>query len=1015
MDSERNELLKRLCSDAHELPLNERATFLDQACAGDDELRREVESLLSFDETGTGFLDRTAWKQIAGEIVHEEIVTLLDKTVGHYHIQSLLGEGGMGKVFLAHDTKLGRKVAIKFLPQHFTFDPERVHRFEQEARAASALNHPHIITIHEIGAHEDWHYLVMEHVAGQTLRTRLQAGKLTHEEAVDMAAQVADALAAAHQAGIIHRDIKPENIMLRDDGKVKVLDFGIAKLGEESEKGRRGDGAKGRWGKETSGFINSPTLPFSASPTLPFATALGTVLGTVNYMSPEQARGEPLTGQADIFSLGQMLLEMVTGKGEFASKKPEEVLFLLRSEGELPDYKFDGVPRVLEQIICKSLKRNLAERYETAQQLLNDLKTLQRHTATKLLRRGIVGGASGVALLFIALVLAVWFSINETWPEKILRDGHTAAVRRAVFSPDGQRLVSGSEDHQVIVWDFARREKLKTLTHHTGWVNSIAYSPDGKWFATGSSDKSVIVWDAEKMEKVKMLNEHRDAVKAVAFSPDGKLLATSSGSDTGGNVDFRTVLWEVNGWRQLRALPEGRTYGNLLFSPDSRWLKTQDSQWEVATGSKVTTTGDALGLNWHEFAPGANQLLGVGAGSVARYQLLRPGQLMGRKLIGDYESHQDFGRAVAFSPDGKLVVTGADDLVIWDAATMNIQGRFPSESSVWGVTFSPDGRWLVSTHGDGTIQVWNVAQRRPEFSFGEHASAVRTVAISPDGKRYASAGDDRSIIIWNAETGLKEAVLRKHATRVTNLVFSPNGKWLASLDQKGQLIRWELERQLDQWEINASQGAPCLAISPDGRWLVTRHVIIDSNDGRKLFGLGKPDNDLEFLNSAAFSLDGKLLAGVEGNQVMLVDPKVWRIVDRKADGNAPLVAVKFSPDGTKLLTGSTDGTLLLWETKPLRKLGMLGQHVGRISSVSFSSDGEIVVSAGSDKEVKLWDVKARKLLRDVGTHTSPVAAVVFAPDGKRLLTGEQDRSVRVYTQHRELWGRELDMRHWFLK
>ena len=289
MNSEQNDRLKQLLAEAHELAPQERAAFLAQACADDGELRREVESLLSFDKTGTGFLDHTAWKQVAGEMVHEDTAALLNQMVGHYRIQSLLGSGGMGQVFLALDTKLGRQVAIKFLPQHFTSDAERVRRFEQEARAASALNHPHIITIHEIGQHESLHYIVMEHVAGQTLRARLQAGNLAHNEAVDIAAQIADALVAAHHIGIVHRDIKPENIMLRRaDGKVKVLDFGIAKLAEERVrdgeiKGRSASGK--RSGRDTTPSLASATVSPSHSATLPLSTALGAIVGTVNHIA----------------------------------------------------------------------------------------------------------------------------------------------------------------------------------------------------------------------------------------------------------------------------------------------------------------------------------------------------------------------------------------------------------------------------------------------------------------------------------------------------------------------------------------------------------------------------------------------------------------------------------------------------------------------------------------------------------------------------------------------------------
>ena len=249
---ERQEKIKELCNQASRLAPEKRAVFLAQACAGDEELRHEIESLLRFDHTDDGLLNRTAWKHIAGDLVADETDALIGKQIGHYQIQSLLGAGGMGKVFLAHDLQLGRQVAIKFLPAHFTSDPERLRRFEQEARAASALNHENIITIHEIGKQDHWQFIVMEYLDGQTLRERMKQVRFDSNATIEIALQVTAALAAAHQAGIVHRDVKPENIMVSAENKVKVLDFGIAKLTErngETGQARRGETATGRMGR----------------------------------------------------------------------------------------------------------------------------------------------------------------------------------------------------------------------------------------------------------------------------------------------------------------------------------------------------------------------------------------------------------------------------------------------------------------------------------------------------------------------------------------------------------------------------------------------------------------------------------------------------------------------------------------------------------------------------------------------------------------------------------------------
>ncbi len=263
MTPEKWEQVGQLYQAALELKVGDRSAFLDQACGADQALRREVESLLAADAPAEGFLAAGAMQDAAKALAEAKSISLVGQRLGHYQILSLLGAGGMSEVYLAQDTKLGRQAALKLLPAQFTLDSERVRRFEREARAASALNHPNIITIHEIGQTEQLHFIVTEYVEGQTLRQRLANERMKLNEALEVAIQIAAALQAAHEAGIIHRDIKPENVMLRRDGLVKVLDFGLAKLTEE----RAGERESGRAGEREKKVSHSPTLPLPHSPT----------------------------------------------------------------------------------------------------------------------------------------------------------------------------------------------------------------------------------------------------------------------------------------------------------------------------------------------------------------------------------------------------------------------------------------------------------------------------------------------------------------------------------------------------------------------------------------------------------------------------------------------------------------------------------------------------------------------------------------------------------------------------
>src|SRR5947208_4984192 len=267
------------------------SAFLDTACEGDEALRREVEVLLASDQRAGRFIEKSAVGLATKIIQNGQADSLVGQTIGHYKISEPIGTGGMGEVYLATDIVAGRKAALKLLPLRFTGDAERRKRFEEEAHAVVALNHPNILTVYEIGEDHSIHYIASELIEGETLRQRLAHGRMQLSEAVEIAIQVASALAAAHEAGIVHRDIKPENIMLRPDGYVKVLDFGIAKLAEST------------FAKATADGAGSATLA---------DTSLGSIMGTVRYMSPEQARGAPVDKGTDICSLGVALYEMVT-------------------------------------------------------------------------------------------------------------------------------------------------------------------------------------------------------------------------------------------------------------------------------------------------------------------------------------------------------------------------------------------------------------------------------------------------------------------------------------------------------------------------------------------------------------------------------------------------------------------------------------------------------------------------------------------------------------------------------
>ena len=359
MTSERWQQVEEVLQAALDRPPQERAAFLEDACAGDDELRMEASSLIEAYGDAGAFLEEPALAEDARVLAAELIDANIGRSLGSYNIIERLGAGGMGEVYLAQDARLSRLVALKILPSYWVADETRLRRFQREARAASALNHPNIITIHEVGEVEGVHFIVAEFIDGKTLRELIAAGDLSLREILDIGVQVASALEAAHSAGIIHRDIKPENIMRREDHLVKILDFGIAKLTEQPTR----------------------EVANEALTALRTQTEMGVVMGTVGYMSPEQARGLPVDERTDVWSLGVVLYELLTGRAPFAGATRLDMLVSILEREPAPLQLTEESPaelRQLQMVVTRALRKEKDERYQTASQLLADLRSIRQ-------------------------------------------------------------------------------------------------------------------------------------------------------------------------------------------------------------------------------------------------------------------------------------------------------------------------------------------------------------------------------------------------------------------------------------------------------------------------------------------------------------------------------------------------------------------------------------------------------------------------------------------------------------
>src|SRR5882762_2412847 len=557
MTPERWQQIEQLYHAALEHEESQRAAYLQEVCAGDDALRREVDSLLAQEIRGDALLESPAVEAAASAMARDSRRSLIGQQLGCYKIVFLVGAGGMGDVYQAHDTKLNRDVAIKVLPEAFINDPERLSRFQREARTLAALNHPNIATIHGLERADGVNYLVMELVPGHTLAERVSSGALQIAEALKVAAQIAEALEAAHEKGVIHRDLKPANVKVTPEGRVKVLDFGLAKA-----------------------FAGDGGLDLSHAPTL---TAMGTeegrILGTPAYMSPEQARGKPVNKRTDIWAFGCVLYELLTGKEAFRGETlSDTIAAVLEREPDLqllPPATPAKMRDLLRRCLQKDSQRRLRDigdaRIEIEEALAapKDAAPTQagvpvNATTQRKSRERLAWAIAAIAIVIAALVLGAFayfrsvpqdpqtirffVSPPETWTLTRQLGLTGSPPNPLAVSPDGHRiaLVATSADGKTLLWV----RSLDTLNAQplpgTEGAARPFWSPDSRFlgFFAGGKLKKIDVSGGPPLTLCDAPDDRggawsQDGVIVFAPRPDSALQKVS---DSGGTPIAATVL-----------------------------------------------------------------------------------------------------------------------------------------------------------------------------------------------------------------------------------------------------------------------------------------------------------------------------------------------------------------------------------------------------------------------------------------------------------------------------------------
>ncbi|MGB9181877.1 MAG: protein kinase [Pyrinomonadaceae bacterium] len=874
--------------------------------------------------------------------------------LGRYEIRSSLGAGGMGEVYLAQDTKLRRPVALKLLPAKFTADEDRLRRFEQEACAASALNHPNIITIHEIGQEDSVHFMATEFVEGETLHHRLKRKPLRLREALDIAVQVADALKMAHAAGIVHRDIKPENIMLRTDGYVKVLDFGLAKL-------------------TTNQFLTTDTQ----APTLPKVdTDPGTVMGTAKYMSPEQARGQDVDARTDIWSLGVVLYEMVTGRAPFEGATSSHVIvnLLEKEPASLSTYLQDA-PAELQRIIRKALRKDREERYQTINDLLVDLKSLRQEleidarleqsSSPHLSVEPGVTRSSGI-------IAAAADTLKDSRSRTVTEATHTASSAEYLVSEIKRHkkgtalallglcaIIAGVVYLSIFFKPVATKKPVTFLQNMqvtqlttSGKSLDAVISPDGKYVAhviDDGSKQSLWVRQVATASNVPIVPPAEVTYQGVAFSPDTTFIYFNMWDRQSVGAIYQVPV--VGGAAPRKVIND--VLGGISISPDSKriacvrgYAKENAAALIVANtdGSNekiLSTTKGSDGVFGGAWSPDGKRLAVVfwndSTKTLSLVEIPAEGgaqkQITAQKWTG-------IGNLEWLGDGSGLVMSASDQrrspAQIWFISYPDGEARkITSDLNGYNViSLTADSSTLVTVRGNGLSNIWTMN--------GEDREHVRQVtsgntegangfAWTPDGHLVYSSVASGNWDIWIMQpdgSGQKQLTFDAHANRLPTV--SPDGRYVVFVsDRTGTDQIWRMNMDgSDPKQLTNVDGDTAPNVTPDSQWVLYNSVSAGKPSIWKVsIGGGEPvqvtDTQTPF---PAVSPDGKLIACSYWDEQS--NPQQWRIAilsytdgrivktfetPRTAVNGAGSVMLRWTPDGRSLaFVDNRNGSSNVW-------------------------------------------------------------------------------------------------------
>ena len=1025
----------------------ERERALSEACADDDALRAQVLDLLQAHAEAGDFLETPPFLTGSPDDYFAPTPDFTGRRIGPYELQYEIGRGGMSSVYLASrvDDEYRRQVAVKLIwPSPDT--EEVIRRFKQERQILADLDHPNIARLLDGGTAEDGRpYIVMEYIEGQPITAYCDERRLSINERLKLFQTVCDAVEYAHRNLVIHRDLKPGNILVTEEGVVKLLDFGVAKLLTPEP------GAEPR------------TL-----------TRTGWHWMTPEYASPEQMRGEPVTLASDVYSLGALLYELLTGAHphDLRNHPLHEMMRIVNEEDPRPPSARTRQPGIspqnfsetsadkmrrrlrgdLDNIALMALRKDPRLRYSTAEQLISDIeRRLTRrpirarpptisYRAGKFAQRHSVGVAVAVTALLM-IIAGLILALRQAYAEgerarreyrmryagqmqQTMRDWEAGNLPRLLetlesyqrpedehlrgfewrylwrlshrekmtlpqagygmaISPDGNKLATGRNDGSVVLWDLTTGQQIKLFKGHTEGAFYMAFSPDGTKLLTGSYDRTAKVWEVATGRELATLKGHTDNIFSVAYSPDGRRIST-------GGSDRAVRLWDAVNYRQLFVFTEREDPDKSpvvsLFAPDGKTLATvgyfRIGIWDAATGRLLST------IKNDEDTPEVIALP-TGERIVRRARINRLG-------------------SPAFSPDGRLIAATSGALVkVWNISTgrkvATLNGHHDALTGDGALAFSPDGRLLASGGVDRMIILWDTATWRELITIKGIGTEVNTVAFSPDSHTLVSGGANQTVKLWDVDAVLEPTVLRVKSDEVFGVTFTRDGRMVVTGDNAGAVRVWDVTTGGVRTFAGHVGTVRAVASSPDGRLVATASddktvKLWDVTTGRTIATLEGHDGDVR---AVAFSNDGRRIATGGDDQTA----RIWEIAttrnlatfeSKPLAGWSGVWSVAFSPDDKLLATGHQNGPARLWDIAAGRELAALAGQGGGVWATRFSPDGRLLAAGAGDSTVKLWEVATRHELATLRGHADEVFSLAFSPDGRRLATASNDKTVKLW-------------------